>query len=381
MESKKKLTQFGAINITPGTIKNTPDTILDKSGNWVNFGINNDLHYYLADAVQHSPTHSAITDFKATVIKGNGLNLEGLDGVLSAAQINTAMTKASTDLPIFETLSWLLTTNVYGDVIRITALPNEGVRVSDLSPTTGLPHKYFFSYNWVQSLNVTEYEPFDFERKRAGQFLLQRRVIRPNQYFYTVPAYYSAHEWISLEDKIANFHANNIDSGFFPMVMMEFFGEEPDEGEKLIFENKIEAKFSGTNGKKLFTMFTADGEDATKITSFNPPDLPVYFDKLMGEISAKIMTSHRIPAILVGIKEVGKTGLGSNSEEIQASYSLYESVSISPYRSLIIDAITDILRYNGNDFEPTFKEYKPSFGDIQTTKGKRTDLAPTEIIE
>ncbi len=374
-------TELGAISITPNTIDNTPDTIRNPDGSWINFGLDNKLHYYLSDSVQHSPTHSAIIDFKATVTKGNGIDLEGYNGKLSAHQITDAVTKACADIPVFETFSWLLSTNVNGDVIRVTALPNEGVRVSDLNPATGLPHRYFFSYNWSNGLPVTEYEPFDFHRKRVGQFLLQRRVVRPNQYFYTVPAYYSAHDWISLEDKIATFHKNNLDTGFFPSVIMEFFGDEPNANEKVALENKISSKFGGASGKKLFTIFSEDGNEPTKITTFNPPDLPNYFEKLMSEISAKIMTSHRIPAILVGIKEVGKTGLGSNSEEIQASYSLYESVSIAPGRNLITDALNDIIKYNNDAFDFEFKEYQPSFGAIQTTKGKRNDLLNTKDNE
>ena len=383
MEGQKKKgynIEMGAVAITPDTIANTPDTFISENNNYVNFGENNKLHYYLADAVQHSPTHSAIIDFKASVIYGNGLDLDIYEGILPISQIENAAKKGSTDIPVFETLTWLLTTNVDGNVIRITPLPNEGVRVSDLNLSTGLPNSFFFSYNWANGSNITEYKPFDSELKQVGQFVLQKRIVRPNQYYYTVPAYYSANDWIALEGKIATFHSSNIDSGFFPSVIMEFFGDEPNENEKVILENKLALKFQGAKGKKMFPIFNEEGNTPTKITAFNPPDLPNYFEKLMSEISAKIMTSHRIPAILVGIKEVGKTGLGSNSEEIQASYKLYDSTSINPYRNLIEDALNEIMLYNGNSYKVAWNEFKPSFGDIETVKGQRTDLEPKEDL-
>ena len=377
-ESKGYSISLGAVAITPETVANTPDTTLNAENGYVNFGVDNKLHYFLADAIQHSPTHSAIIDFKASVIYGNGINYDNYDSVLPKEYLEKAIKKAATDIPVFETLSWLVTTNIEGQIIRVTGLPNEGARVSDLDPATGEPLGFYFSYNWANGMNILEFKPFDVATKQVGQFILQKRIVRPNQYYYTIPSYYSANRWITLENTIAVFHSENINNGFFPTVIMEFFGDEPNENDKLLLEQKVQQKFQGVKGKKVFPIFNEEGNTPTKITTFNPPDLPNYFEKLMSEISAKIMTSHRIPAILVGIKEVGKTGLGSNSEEIQASYKLYESTSIIPYRNLINEAVSDIMKYNESDFVIDWNEFKPSFGEIDTVKGSRNDLITKE---
>ena len=147
MAKNKYITKLGAVNITPNTVKNTPDVLQVDGKNWVYFGKDNLLPYYLADSVQHSPTHGAIIDFKATVINGNGLDYDNLDtGLIDKNELTESVEKASTDIPIFEAFTWLLITNVNGDIIKVRPLPNEGIRVSDLDPATGKPSKYFFSY-------------------------------------------------------------------------------------------------------------------------------------------------------------------------------------------------------------------------------------------
>ena len=375
--------QLGAESISPLiTIPNLPTQAANGKieGDVIAFGEDNLFPYYLSSLIQISPTHAAIIDYKTNAIAGRGVVLSSPSSTLqySSKKIKGLFKKTSPQLATYEAFAWELITNVSGQVIKINPLPTDSIRTGDYK--NGRIQNYYYKQNWndsgEKSQSFKAWNP-DLKGGKNGKFLLYARIERAGQYFYTIPSYFSAWRWISLEDTIGEFHENNIENGFFPSMIIEMFGAEPNKEGKVIFEEGIKAKFSGKGAAKIMAMWNPDPDNATNISTHNPPDLPDYFDGLMGEISAKIMTGHKMPPLLVGVKEKGTTGLGSNSEEIQANFALYSSTTISPLQDLMTESLEGIYEYNGEAIDVEIIPNVPDF-EYEAVKGKRTDLEQTE---
>ena len=377
--------EMGAMTVNPlTTIPNLPtqnsSSVMD--GEVVKWGEDNRFPYYLSSLLQVSPTHAAIIDYKANQIAGRDVEITGEvspSGLqLTKRQYRKLFKNISSDLAVYEAIPFQLITNATGQVITIAPLPTDSIRSGDYK--NGVIQNYYYSQNWadtnVQPTKLTAWNPNKRGGKK-GKFLAYLRQPKSGQYFYTVPSYFSAWRWVDLESTIGEFHKNNIDNGFFPSVIIEFFGQEPTAEEKAVFENEFKNKFTGAGSSKVVLKWNSDPEDAAKITTFQPANLPDYFGNLMEEISSKIITSHKISPLLVGIKLKGTTGLGSNSEEIQASFALYQSSTIQPIQDMIIDFIEEIHDYNGDDVKIEVLPNIPDFS-YEAVKGKRNDLPQEE---
>ena len=96
------------------------------------------------------------------------------------------------------------------------------------------------------------------------------------------------------------------------------------------------------------------------------------------------MVSHRIVSpMLVGIKD--KTGLGNNAEELQTASLLMDNTVIRPMQVTILDALEEILEFNGIELDIYFKTLQPlEFTDLTNAVNdseveKETGVKPNEI--
>ena len=375
---------MGAVSVNPMVaIPNLPT--VNSTGftedNVIKWGDDNLFPYYLSNLAQISPTQAAIIDYKANQIAGRGVEVEGEAEYLqiSPRQYKKLFNNIKGDLSTYEAIPFQLITNVTGQVITIIPLPTDSVRSGDYE--NGIIKEYFYKQNWKDTAEKAQKIPAwnpDKKGGKKGKFIAYLRDKKAGQYFYTVPSYFSAWRWIDLEDTMSEFHKNNIDNGFFPSVILEFFGQEPSQQEKSIFENAFMSKFSGKGAKKGVFIWNPDPDNKTEITTFNPPNLPDYFENLTESVSNKIITSHKISPLLVGIKLKGTTGLGSNAEEIQASFALYQSSTIQPLQDIVTDFLEEVHEYNGDEVTLKVIPNTPDF-DYEAVKGKRNDLEPKKI--
>jgi len=309
IEEKNKTTQaapsvgsvkLGAESISPLiTIPNLPTQAANGTldGDVVVFGEDNLFPYYLSSLIQISPTHAAIIDYKTNSIAGRGVEISMQPQILEYSEKKThkLFKKTAPQNATYEAFAWELITNVSGQVIKINPLPTDSIRSGDYDK--GRVRNYYYKQNWndqsEKARPIKAWNP-DLKGGKSGKFLLYARIERAGQYFYTIPSYFSSWRWISLEDTIGEFHENNIENGFFPSMIIEMFGQEPNQEGKMKFETGIKNKFTGKSAAKIVTLWNPDPDNKTSITTHNPPDLPDYFDGLMGEISAKIMTGHKM---------------------------------------------------------------------------------------
>ena len=118
-------------------------------------------------------------------------------------------------------------------------------------------------------------------------------------------------------------------------------------------------KLTGSRGEKVIIAFNNNAESKTTIDDVPLNDAPAHYEYLSTECSNKLMVAHRITSpLLLGIR-TGNNGLGNNADEIKTASLLFNNVTIRPYQDLLIDAIDDILAFNGISLKLYFKTLQP----------------------
>ena len=334
---------------------------------WVPFGDGTNLYpQYTASLLTVSPTHAAIvdsktafinTDFIIDIIGGSGsyIDEENIDG--DGGSLEELIADIAVNLAVYESFYMEVIYNKPRTrVVALKCIPYENVRVGKYNEE-GKIDTFYISPDWANNF-VKKHKPtpiaaFDPNNIDTNSQIIYMRMKRPNQPYYTVPSYMSAVQWILLEDDIAEFNRNNVTSGFFPSMIMNFFNGEPTEDEKGELESYIGSKFSGKGASKLMMFFGNDPDKKVDLQAFQPPDLPDYFQAIIPEIKLKIFAGHKASPALLGVFTA--TGLNNNSDELATQYQLYLKSTINPLQKLVINAFKKAYLVNGHKIEARFE--------------------------
>lgn len=347
-----------------GVLTSTPELIipdfrqLEHYGqDYVLFGTDNFLPNYIADLITLSPTHGAIIDSKRAIFNGDlHINIkEGLKSVIDFNNIDTlgGSLEEFTDEIASDAITYesfyieLIYNKPRTRIVGLKRIPYEYVRSGKYNED-GSIDTFYISSDWSKKYikrntprPISAYNPSSID---TDSQLLYMRIKRPNQPYYTIPSYMSAIQWILLEDDIAEFNRNNITSGFFPSMLLNFFNGEPTEDEKAEMEAYIGSKFSGKGASKLMMFFNNDPDKKVQVDSFTPPDIPKYFDSLLPEIRRYILSAHKTAPELMGVSTT--SGFSSESDKIITQYRLLLKTSIAPLQKLYISALQKVLSFN-----------------------------------
>lgn len=358
---------------------------------WVLYGEDNLYPMDLVKAWQLSATHNALTNGISQMIAGEGIEGVGLPEdlanfhIFSEAVNKDGLTlkdlidRTAFDLYLHGYFGWQIIWNVARtSIAEIYHLPAEGIRSGKME--LGVVKEYYFSPDWERYRDpkfkpkvIKAYDPTD---RSAGKQLMFIKQYRPSQYYYSTPDYIGAMNWILLDDAVGEFHLNNIENGFFPSALIQFFNGEPPQSEKDSIEGKFKRKFTGKGSNKLAFIYNEGREDAVQLDTFEPANLDKRFRELMPEITQKILTGHRVVSpMLFGLKD--NTGLGNNAEEIKTASLLFNKMVVIPYQIVVIRALKEVLKRKGVKVDVSINTLQP----LQFTEGAEGEDDATAEVE
>jgi hypothetical protein len=130
--------------------------------------------------------------------------------------------------------------------------------------------------------------------------------------------------------------------------MINFNNGIPPIEEREQLEAALKQKFVGSSNAGKFVMnFNDNKENATTIDALQVDNLHDKYQFLSEEAARRIMVAHRITTpLLFGLRERGQ-GFSSNAEEMKVGFEIFQSMVVTPFQQMIIDAIEDIFYYNG----------------------------------
>jgi hypothetical protein len=369
----------------------------EKTGrDWVDYGFDNLYGSYLRDLYLGSSIQAAVVNGVSEMIYGEGL--EATDREEKPDQwLKTQKLFENSDEDILRQLCFDL--KLYGqcyvqviwnrvrtEVAELRFLPAHTVR-SGIADAQGKIDCYYVSPDWSRMREPryapVKYPALDLEDRTEAAVVYQIKAYQPGIFYYGLPDYVGATNYVELDREISTFHLNNIKNGLFPSMLLSFNNGVPTDEERRTIERHVNDKFSGSgNAGRLLISFNDGSDSAPQLTPVNPNDNDGMYEFLAKECTTKILAGHRVTSpLLFGIRGDG-SGFGNNAEELRDSFSLFQNTVIKPYQRTLLDGLQVVFNVNGIDLDFYFETLKPAdFIDVGAVKAQGKDEQEKEGVE
>lgn len=337
---------------------------------WVKWDKNNLFSDELIDAFNTSPIHNSITITKKELSKGRSIMIEpdkkGIFSFLSSNKhrptqefIDRANSNGETFRDVLDKvfldqfvfgMSYIQPGITRGGKLEVYHVPADRVRASKCDQQ-GIVSKYWYSPDWHQYARP-EYKPVSIPRFDGTEKSLKTRTILPimpyrsGNFYYSLPEWYPAMNWIKVDGMISRFHLSNLTHGLSPSLLIQLNQGQPPEEQRIKIKERIEEALTGTfNAGKFILMFNDTKDNEASIETLQVNDLDKQFVLLNDMVLQNIITSSRVTSpMLCGIKTEGQLG-GAN--EIVNSFELFYNSAILPVQLLVMDKINTLGNLTG----------------------------------
>jgi hypothetical protein len=361
-----------------------------QGDNYINYGTDDWANLYpqfLIDLYYNSSTQAAIINATAEMIAGEDLVIEDeeerdieavtkLKGFFANANGNETLNEVIKKIAFDFKLQGAFALNIVWtedrtQIAEVYQVPVEKIRC-EKPDEMGKVHAYYVSSDWSDvRLNEPQRVPaFNINDRTSPNQILYTGLYSPNMNAYHTPDYVAANNWALVDQRVAEYHLNNITNGFSGSYMISFANGVPSQEERFQIEQSLADKFAGSNNAGKFILTFSDDKTRTPdITPISSSDLSLQYLALQELLVQNILTGHRVTSpVLMGIKS--DTGLGNNADELNSAANYYLNSVIKPYQEQIIKVLRKLFRVNGMDMPIRFEQLKPI-----TTRFTNQDLA------
>lgn len=341
-----------------------PEFKEQRGKDYILYGEKNDYPDYLIDLFLRSAKNNAIITGKVNYIVGKGWGYAGGGAMVEdIAKQETFISKANkygqtlndltrlitTDFEVFNGFALEVVWNRGKTAFELFHLPFNKLRTNVDEST------YYYSNNWMDrdpkdpKWKYKEFAKFDPEKPKGSQIYIYtskmpRKAGEPN--VYPVPEYIGGVPVIETDIEIANFHLNNIRSGFAAGTIVNFYDGVPTDDQAKAIEKKFKAKFSGTDrAGSIMLNFSNGKERGAEVAHMQPSDLDKQYIELEKRVQQEMFTSHKVCSpMLFGVKTEGQ--LGGRTELIEA-YELFQNTYVTQRQQPIERAINELATARG----------------------------------
>ena len=342
----------------------------EKNRDWIGIGDNNDYYENLVNAYMNSTTNRSVITGIGQQIYGRGLDATDsnkkpeqfaqMKGLLKP----DCLRKVCLDLKMLGEAS--LQVSYKGKkVASVSHFPRETLRAEKMNDK-GQIENYYYAPDWTKVTQATELTKMPvFGSKNSGNEIYVIKKYIPSYYYYS-PADYST-SYPVLESEIADYLINETMSSFNSRTIVNFNSGVPSEEKMQEIKSQVLNRLTGANGEKVIVAFNHNAEQKTTIDSLPVQQAPELYEYLSEECKRMILLTHRVTSpLLIGLRDMGGGGLGSNEDEIRTAQRLFSNTTIKPYQDLICDALDEILEKNGISLNLYFKTSDPlEFIDVE----------------
>jgi hypothetical protein len=330
---------------------------------------------FLIDLYYNSSTHAAIINATAEMIGGEDLVVSDEDTSLEAyvklkkflrhanskESLHQVIKKVAFDFKLQGAYAiHIIWNRERTEISEIYHVPVERVRAGKPNEF-GQVDTYFISSDWSNTRSHKPYPISAFNRndRTATSQLLYTGSYSPNMDIYHTPDYIAANNWALVDQRVAEFHLNNIENGFSGSYFISFANGVPTAEERRQIERSLTDKFTGAkNSGKFILTFSDDKTRTPEITPISVSDADKQYLALQELLVQNILTGHRVTSpMLMGIKN--DTGLGSNVDELNSAFNFYLNTVIIPFQLNIKNTLQTIFSVNNMDLPVDFVQLKP----------------------
>jgi hypothetical protein len=349
-----------------------------RGKDWIEYGTDEWKNLYpqfLIDLYYNSSTHSAIINATAEMIAGEDLYVENEDVNLEAfvrlkkflrhangkESLHQVVKKVAFDFKLQGAYALHIIWNQERtEIAEVHHVPVERVR-SGIPNPLGQIDSYFISSNWSDVRNHPPHEIKAFDRldRTSASQLIYTGSYSPNMDIYHTPDYIAGCNWALVDQRVAEFHLNNIQNGFSGSYFISFANGIPSQSERFQIEQSLTEKFAGAkNSGKFILTFSDDKTRTPEITPIQVSEADKTFLALQELLVTNICSAHRITSkTLMGIDTTN--GFSSNADELRNASNFYHNTVIRGFQTNILNTLQTIFSVNNMDFEVEFEQLKP----------------------
>jgi hypothetical protein len=320
---------------------------------YVPFGVygQDDFFEAVVTAWNVSTTTSACVEGIADLIYGKGLysKSEGFNTILQKLIPQEETKRVAFDLKLFGNAAYQVYWNDdHTKVIKFYHVPVQYLRAEKLYGSPKIEN-YYYCHDWQDQRAVKNKKKIPaFGTSNEKMEILYIKNYFPGLYYYSLPDWVSAMQYSIAEGEISNLHLNNITNGFLPAVMINFNNGIPAPEERETIEDLIQAKFTGTdNAGRFMLSFNDDPLTKPTIDVIQIDNLHEKYQYVAEYTQDRILVAHRVTSpLLFGIR-TANNGFSSQSEEMMTAFSIMQTMTISPFQNLILNALDMALTDGG----------------------------------
>ena len=345
----------------------------NKKDDYVSFGEDNNYYQFLIDCYTNSTTQNAIVNNTCRLVYGKGLNASDASQKPSDYAAMVSMFNKEdvrnmvNDLKLLgQCAMQVIYSKDRKKIAQVHHMPVQLLRAQKCN-ADGKVEGYYYSDNWT---DIKNYPPKLIPAFGTSKEAIEIYFVKPYSVglkYYALPDYVGALPYCTLEESISEYLINEVNNGFSSRSVVNFNNGAPSEEQQRLIKNKIMQSLTGTQGEKVIVSFNSNAESKTTVDAMPVNDAPDLYSTLSEECLRKIMLGHNVTSpLLFGIASTN--GFSSNADELKNSYILFENMVIKPMRMLLIDAIDQILAFNGIALKIHFEELQPLTADGDLTK-------------
>lgn len=333
---------------------------------YVRYGEGNSFPTFLQDLANRSALHNAILSSKVDYSYADGLKLSDEKPNLSTTlfvnhpnpfeDMNSIYRKCLYDYILYGAFCLnVIWSNDGESICEIYHIDVAKIR-SGKRNSRGIVEEYFYCEDWNKT--APRYKAVSAYRNdnRQGSQLLYFKEYRPGTFYYALPSYVGALNYITIDAEISNYHLAHLLNGMSPNFIISFTNGVPSDEERRKIKQQMIDEYTGTdNAGKFIMTFTDDPAKVPVVNTLSADNLDEQFTQLSEQVLQNILSGHKVVSpMLVGIKSAGQ--LGGNTE-LETSFEIFNNTVIKPIQKDVIGQLNKLLRetknWSGNELEPT----------------------------
>ena len=331
---------------------------------------------FLIDLYYNSSTHAAIVNATADMIAGEDIVIEAdedenLDMYVKLKKFFRHANGKETLHQVIKKIAFdfklqgayaihIIWNQEKTEIAEIYHVPVERVRAGRVNEL-GKVDTYYISADWSNTRTHKPYPiaAFNVNDRTSASQLLYTGSYSPNMDCYHTPDYIAGCNWALIDQKVAEFHLNNIENGFSGSYFISFANGIPSAEERHQIERSLVDKFTGAkNSGKFILTFSDDKTRTPEITPISVSDADKQYLALQELLVQNILTAHRVTSkTLMGIDSTN--GFSSNTDELINAANFYVQTVVRSFQLNILDTLQTIFSVNNMDLEVGFIQLKP----------------------
>lgn len=327
----------------------------ERRSKWVPFfrGSSNIYINDLAKRKMRSPTHSAVLKSKLVFTAGLGFIYKRNDKIIELTPkmqeyVDNINADGESLFKVYKKVQgdYIDFGNGYPQVVKVGKRLNifhtdaTTVRISQDKKVA------YMSNFWRDITNDPLFPRKDFDIQDISllntdqEYLIHIKNYVPEYNTYGVIDHSAALKDADIEYKVSTFNLDKLENGFFPSVLIQMFGDAPDDKTAEDYANELKVNFTGEGkSRKFLLQLLEQGVEGAKIHEFKGAE-EGEFTELKQLAKESIIEAHRWHPALMMLTP----GKLANSSDIRTAYEMVKNTVIPDYRDAVIPIFQNLLQ-------------------------------------